>query len=144
MTGKGALNVSELLIKREREIMDDWTKAQADIPAFKKGLITEKQLKDDSARFLKVLAGAAAGGNLEDITAPNMMMSTGFWPTSPPPGRPRVFRRQIRQPAFFHSRILFSSFCRTSSATGPVNCSRRPLISPGSWTNWVWLSLRPM
>jgi len=70
MTGKGALNVSELLIKREREIMDDWTKAQADIPAFKKGLITEKQLKDDSARFLKVLAGAAAGGNLEDLTAP--------------------------------------------------------------------------
>ena len=36
MAGKGALNVSELLIKREKEIMDDWTKTQADTPLFKK------------------------------------------------------------------------------------------------------------
>jgi len=70
MAKKEGLNISELLAKKEREILDAWTKAQADITAFKKGLITEKQLREESARFLGILVRAVAGGNLEDITAP--------------------------------------------------------------------------
>jgi|LQYC01.1.fsa_nt_gi rsbT co-antagonist protein RsbR len=70
MAKKEALNISELLAKKEREILDGWTKAQADVTALKKGLITEKQLREESARFLGILVRAVAGGNLEDITAP--------------------------------------------------------------------------
>jgi len=69
MAKKEGLNISELLAKKEKEILDAWTKAQADITAFKKGLITEKQLREESARFLGILSRAVAGGNL-DITAP--------------------------------------------------------------------------
>jgi len=50
--------------------LDAWIKAQADVTALKKGLITEKQLREESARFLRILIKAVAGGNLEDITAP--------------------------------------------------------------------------
>lgn len=70
MAKKEALNVSELLAKKEREILDAWTKAQADVTALKKGLITEKQLREESAQFLMILVRAVAGGNMEDITAP--------------------------------------------------------------------------
>ena len=70
MAKKEGLNISELLAKKEKEILDAWTKAQADVTAFKKGLITEKQLREESARFLGILSRAVAGGNLEDITAP--------------------------------------------------------------------------
>ncbi|MDO9586155.1 MAG: STAS domain-containing protein [Syntrophales bacterium] len=70
MAKKEGSNVSELLAKKEREILDAWTKAQADVTALKKGLITEKQLREESARFLRILVEAVAGGNLEDITAP--------------------------------------------------------------------------
>ncbi len=69
MAKKEALNISELLAKKEREILDAWTKAQADVAALKKGLITEKQLREESARFMGILSRAVAGGNL-DITAP--------------------------------------------------------------------------
>lgn len=70
MAKKEALNISEVLAKKEREILDVWTKAQADVAALKKGLITEKQLREESAQFLRILVRAVAGGNLEDITAP--------------------------------------------------------------------------
>ncbi|KJS00219.1 MAG: hypothetical protein VR68_07290 [Peptococcaceae bacterium BRH_c4a] len=70
MAGKGALNISELLTKKEKEILDEWVKAQADNLASRRGLIPEKQQREDSARLLGVLVKAVAGGNLEDITAP--------------------------------------------------------------------------
>lgn len=70
MAKKEALNISEVLAKKEREILDVWTKAQADVAELKKGLITEKQLREESAQFLRILVRAVAGGNLEDITAP--------------------------------------------------------------------------
>lgn len=70
MAKKEALNVSELLAKKEKEILETWIKAQADVTALKKGLITEKQLREESAQFLRILVRAVAGGNLEDITAP--------------------------------------------------------------------------
>jgi len=67
---KKVLRISEVLVKKERAILDAWIKAQADVPALQKGLITEKQLKEDSAQFLKILIKAVEGGNLEDITTP--------------------------------------------------------------------------
>lgn len=70
MAKKEGLNIAEVLAKKEREILDAWTKAQADVTALKKGLITEKQLREESAQFLRILVRAVAGGNLEDITAP--------------------------------------------------------------------------
>ena len=70
MAKKEGLNISEVVAKKEREILDAWTKAQADVTALKKGLITEKQLREESAQFLRILLKAVAGGNLEDITAP--------------------------------------------------------------------------
>lgn len=70
MAKKEALKVSELFAKKEREILDAWTKAQADVTALKKGLITEKQLREESAQFLRILVKVLPGGNLEDITAP--------------------------------------------------------------------------
>lgn len=69
MAKKEALNISEVLAKKEREILDVWTKAQADVAELKKGLITEKQLREESAQFLRILVRAVAGGNL-DLTAP--------------------------------------------------------------------------
>ncbi|MDI6777290.1 MAG: STAS domain-containing protein [Syntrophales bacterium] len=70
MAKKESLSISEVLAKKEREILDAWTKAQADAPALKKGLITEKQLREESAQFLRILVRAMAGGNFEDVAAP--------------------------------------------------------------------------
>lgn len=70
MAKKEDLSISELLAKKEREILDVWVKAQADIPALKKGLITKEQLREESTQFLSLLGKAVAGGNLKDITAP--------------------------------------------------------------------------
>ncbi|RJQ29295.1 MAG: STAS domain-containing protein [Peptococcaceae bacterium] len=70
MAKKEALKVPEVLAKKEKEILDAWIKVQADLPASQKGLITTKQLEEESSRFLKLLIRATAGGNLEDITAP--------------------------------------------------------------------------
>ncbi len=70
MAKKEALNISELLAKKEREILEAWTKAQAELPAYKKGLITEKQLREESTQFLRILVKAMAGKNFDDITAP--------------------------------------------------------------------------
>jgi rsbT co-antagonist protein RsbR len=70
MAKKEVSNISGVLVKKEKEILDAWIKAQADLPAFQKGLITAKQLEEESSRFLKLLVKAVAGGNLEDITAP--------------------------------------------------------------------------
>jgi rsbT co-antagonist protein RsbR len=69
MAKKDGSGISEVLAKREMEILDAWTKAQADVAVLKKGLITEKQLREESARFMVILSKAVAGGNL-DITAP--------------------------------------------------------------------------
>lgn len=70
MAKKEVLSISELLAKKEREILDVWVKAQADIPALKKGLITKEQIREESTQFLSLLGKAVAGGNLKDITAP--------------------------------------------------------------------------
>lgn len=70
MAKKEVLSISELLAKKEREILDVWTKAQADGTALKKGLITKEQLREESTQFLSLLGKAVAGGNLKDITAP--------------------------------------------------------------------------
>ena len=70
MQKKETLGISELLTKKEKEILEAWIKAQTDVPALKKGLITEKEIKEQSNRFLKILIKAVAEGNLEDITTP--------------------------------------------------------------------------
>ena len=70
MEKKEFVDVSELLRKKEREILDAWIKAQIDVPALQKGLITEKQLREESVQFLRLLVKAITGGNLEDITVP--------------------------------------------------------------------------
>lgn len=70
MAKKEVLSISEILEKKEREILDAWVKTQADIPALRKGLITKEQIREESTRFLRLLGRAAAGGNLKDITAP--------------------------------------------------------------------------
>jgi len=54
----------------KRGVLDAWIKAQAEVPALRKGLITAEQLKEESARFLKLFTKAVAGENFEDVTAP--------------------------------------------------------------------------
>jgi len=70
MAKKGVSSISEILRENEKGILDAWTKAQADVAALRKGLITAEQLKEESVRFLKLLVKALAGENLEDVTAP--------------------------------------------------------------------------
>lgn len=70
MAKKDFLNISEILANKEREILNAWIKAQANISAFQRGLITKEQMKDDSIQFLRLLTKAIGSGNLEDITAP--------------------------------------------------------------------------
>jgi rsbT co-antagonist protein RsbR len=69
MAREDFLDISEILDRNERKILDFWTKAQADLLSPKK-LITEKQLIEESARFLGILIKAMTSGNLKDITAP--------------------------------------------------------------------------
>ena len=78
MEKKEFVDVSELLRKKEREILDAWIKAQVDVPALQKGLITEKQLREESVQFLRLLVKAITGGNLEDITVPEYDESNKF------------------------------------------------------------------
>jgi rsbT co-antagonist protein RsbR len=54
MAREDFLDISEILDRNERKILDFWTKAQADLLSPKK-LITEKQMREESARFLGIL-----------------------------------------------------------------------------------------
>ncbi|MBM4273917.1 MAG: hypothetical protein FJ134_05580 [Deltaproteobacteria bacterium] len=83
--------ISKLLAKREREIVEAWTKAQGEIPALKKGLISDKQLKEESANFFRLLVAATAGEIWRISPRRSMSRSPSSWPTSPAPGPRRVF-----------------------------------------------------
>lgn len=68
MSTKG--NLSELIKRYESEILKDWMKEQLAAVTLRADLISETELRDQSAQFLKALREALEGGELADIESP--------------------------------------------------------------------------
>lgn len=60
----------QLLKEREESLLAAWMEAQLASPSLRLDLLSEEELREQSAEFLHALVKAMAGGDLADITAP--------------------------------------------------------------------------
>jgi rsbT co-antagonist protein RsbR len=68
--GRIALKTPELLLKRERDIMDTWMKNQLANITLRPDFINKEDLEKQSREFLAAFTKAISTGNVEDIEAP--------------------------------------------------------------------------
>ena len=66
---KGDSQLSGILKRYESELLEDWVKKQLGAVSARPDLMKESELRNDSARFLKLFRDAAQSGNVTDITA---------------------------------------------------------------------------
>lgn len=59
--------ISEILREHESDILSDWVKQQLTSSGSRSDLMKETEVREQSAEFLRLLAGAAQNGNLGDI-----------------------------------------------------------------------------
>ncbi len=68
MAGTHRSSISELLRQHESEILAEWLRAQT-ADGRRSHLLDEKELRQQSAEFLRLVRTAAEGGRLDDITS---------------------------------------------------------------------------
>jgi len=69
MTANRTNKIREVLAKFGKDIVEDWLKEQLSALSQRKDLLSEADLRRESAEFVSLLASAVAGGNPTDITA---------------------------------------------------------------------------
>lgn len=62
--------ISEVLRENESDILSDWVKQQLTGGGLRPHLMKESELREQSAEFLRLFAGAAQNGNMGDIQGP--------------------------------------------------------------------------
>jgi rsbT co-antagonist protein RsbR len=70
MTANRTTKISEILAKSEKDILESWLKEQMAAITLGKDLLSEADLRRESAEFLSLFIKVAASGNLRDITTP--------------------------------------------------------------------------
>ena len=110
-----------LLSRHEKDILDDWVKLQVSADTHRGDLITERDVRDQSARFLAATRAAAAGGGT-DIRRPEW--SGGARP-------PRRALAEPRPPGLQPRRDGHLRASRSSSRCSPASAAswrrtRRP------------------
>jgi len=70
MTANRTTKLSEILAKSQKDIVEDWLKEQLAAITMRKDLLSEADMRSESAEFMSLFAPAVAGGNLTDIAAP--------------------------------------------------------------------------
>jgi len=64
--------IEQILGENEKKILEQWVKNQLDVVSSHKILISNEQIKKNSADFLKMLVKAIANGLFEDLSTSNM------------------------------------------------------------------------
>ena len=59
--------IPTILEKKQKQLLDDWLKEQTSAVSYRRDLISENELKQQSREFLTLLKDATQSGNLEDI-----------------------------------------------------------------------------
>ena len=70
MRSKGVNQLAELLRKHERDLLTSWIDEQLNATTWRRDLITDRGLREQSHQFLSALQEAVQHGSLEDITTP--------------------------------------------------------------------------
>jgi rsbT co-antagonist protein RsbR len=70
MTANRTNRIQEVLAAFGKDIVEEWVKEQLSALTLRKDLLSETDLRRESAEFMSLLVPAVAGGNLADITAP--------------------------------------------------------------------------
>jgi len=69
MNKKSKTKIPEILRKHHQDVLDEWVKEQVTAATFRPDLMSEAELREQSAKFIKALRTAVEGGNLTDVTA---------------------------------------------------------------------------
>jgi rsbT co-antagonist protein RsbR len=69
MTEAGKSPLATLLARNEKDVLDEWVKLQVGADTHRGDLLTERDVRDQSQRFMAALRGAVAGGTT-DVRGP--------------------------------------------------------------------------
>jgi len=78
MAANRVTKIPEIIAKSEKDLLQDWLKEQLAAIALRKHLLSEADLRHESAEFLSLFVKAAGGGNLTDITTPEWAGARDF------------------------------------------------------------------
>jgi len=78
MAANRTTKLPEILAKSEENILQDWLKEQLAALSLRKDLLSESDLRRESAEFLSLLIKAAGAGKLTDITSQEWAAARGF------------------------------------------------------------------
>jgi rsbT co-antagonist protein RsbR len=70
--------LAEVIARHQQSILDDWLREQLTALSARQDLISELDLRRQSAEFLAIFTPACADGSLTDITAPEWRSSVDF------------------------------------------------------------------
>jgi len=68
----------DILARSGRDLVDDWVKEQLSALSRRKDLLSESDMRRESAEFMALLAAAVGGGNLTDIAAAEWASTRDF------------------------------------------------------------------
>jgi rsbT co-antagonist protein RsbR len=78
MAASRTTKLPEILAKSEENILQDWLKEQLAALSLRKDLLSESDLRRESAEFLSLLIKAAGAGNLTDISSQEWTAARDF------------------------------------------------------------------
>lgn len=70
MPNQGNSRIPALLAEQEQELLERWTQAQLASPTLRRDLLSEADLRRDSADFLRLFRAAVERGELRDVRGP--------------------------------------------------------------------------
>jgi rsbT co-antagonist protein RsbR len=70
MRQNGACQLAEILSKYEKDLLDDWIKAQLSATTLRRDLLAERELQTQSREFLRAFRGAVQHQKSDDISSP--------------------------------------------------------------------------
>jgi rsbT co-antagonist protein RsbR len=78
MTTTRSNHMADILAHHEQPILEEWLREQSTALSARRDLISQAELRLQSAEFLGLFTPACRGGNLTDITAPEWKQSCSF------------------------------------------------------------------
>ena len=78
MNSTGSAGIMDILARSGRDLVDDWVKEQLSALSRRKDLLSESDMRRESAEFMALLAAAVGGGNLTDIAAAEWASTRDF------------------------------------------------------------------
>ncbi len=105
-------HIADILARYEQPILEEWLREQSAALSARRDLISDADLRRQSAEFLALFTPACRSGSLTDITAPEWQQSCNFLGDVSrsratqgfSPSETATFVFSLKQPFFFHLR----------------------------------------